>query len=163
MPVIELKTTINAPIKRCFDLSRSIDLHADSMAHTNEHPIAGRMSGLIEKNETVTWRARHFGITQQLTSLITDVESPNFFADEMVKGAFKRFRHEHHFSEKDGTTTLIDIFDYTSPMGILGKLFDALVLKNYMRDLLIKRNEVLKAYAESDKWKTLLDAKYNTY
>lgn len=156
MPVIELKTTIHAPIERCFDLSRSIDLHADSMSHTNERPIAGRTSGLIELNETVTWSARHFGITQQLTSLITDVESPTFFADEMVKGAFKRFRHEHHFSEKEGFTTLIDIFDYTSPLGIFGRLFDTLILKNYMRDLLIKRNEVLKAYAESDRWKTLL-------
>lgn len=156
MPVIELKTTIHAPIKRCFDLSRSIDLHADSMAHTNEKPIAGRTTGLIEKLETVTWSARHFGITQQLTSLITDVESPIFFADEMVKGAFKRFRHEHHFSEKDGITTLIDTFDYTAPLGPLGKLFDLLVLKNYMRDLLIRRNEVLKAYAETQKWKQFL-------
>ena len=156
MPVIELKTTIHAPIKRCFDLSRSIDLHADSMSHTHEKPIAGRTSGLIELNETVTWSARHFGITQQLTSLITDVESPSFFADEMVKGAFKRFRHEHHFSEKDDTTTLIDIFEYTSPLGLVGRLFDALILKNYMRDLLIRRNEVLKEYAESDQWKKLL-------
>ena len=156
MPVIELKTTIHAPIQRCFDLSRSIDLHADSMAHTREKPIAGRTSGLIEQGETVTWRARHFGITQQLTSLITDVQSPTFFADEMVKGAFKRFRHEHHFAEKEGVTTLVDIFDYTSPLGPLGKIFDLLVLKNYMRDLLIRRNEVLKAYAESEKWKMLL-------
>lgn len=157
MPVIELKTTIHAPIGRCFDLSRSIDLHAESMAHTNEQPIAGKTSGLIEKGETVTWRARHFGISQQLTSLITDVETPTFFADEMIKGAFKRFRHEHHFSANGGITTLIDIFDYTSPMGPLGKLFDLLVLKNYMRDLLIKRNKVLKVYAESDRWKEILD------
>lgn len=156
MPVIELKTTIHAPIQRCFDLSRSIDLHADSMAHTNEKPIAGRTSGLIEVNETVTWSARHFGITQQLTSLITDVESPTFFADEMVKGAFKRFRHEHHFSESNGTTTLIDLFDYTSPLGPLGQVFDLLVLKKYMRNLLVRRNDALKHCAESEKWRELI-------
>ncbi len=157
MPVIELQTTIHAPIQRCFDLSRSIDLHAESMSHTHEKPIAGRTSGLIGKHETVTWSAKHFGITQQLTSLITDVVSPTYFADEMVKGAFKRFRHEHHFSEKDGITMLIDIFDYTSPFGPFGQLFDVLILKNYMRDLLIKRNEVLKAYAETEKWRQFLE------
>lgn len=156
MPVIELETTIHAPIQRCYDLSRSIELHADSMAHTNEKPIAGRTSGLIEVNETVTWSARHFGVTQHLTSLITDAESPTYFADEMVKGAFKRFRHEHHFSEADGITTLIDVFDYTSPLGPLGQIFDLLVLKNYMRDLLVKRNDALKFYAESEQWKLLL-------
>lgn len=156
MPVIELKTSIHAPIERCFDLSRSIDLHADSMSHTNEKPIAGRTSGLIEKGETVTWEARHFGITQNLTSIITDVESPTFFADEMVKGAFKRFRHEHWFSTDNEVTELIDIFDYTSPLGPLGRFVDWLVLERYMRDLLVRRNEVLKAYAESDKWKALL-------
>ena len=156
MPIINLKTTIHAPILRCFDLSRSIDLHQSSMSHTREKAIGGRTSGLIELHETVTWEARHFGIMQNLTSVITDVISPTFFADEMVRGAFKCFRHEHHFSEKDGVTTLIDIFDYTSPFGFLGRLFDLLVLKAYMRKLLQKRNEVLKAYAESDRWRELL-------
>jgi len=54
MPVIELKTAIKAPVERCFDLSRSIDLHKISTAHTNEEAIAGVTSGLIGPNEWVT-------------------------------------------------------------------------------------------------------------
>jgi hypothetical protein len=66
VPVIELNTTIAAPIERVFDLSRSIDLHANSASGTSEQAIAGVTSGLIEIGQEVTWRARHFGIWQTL-------------------------------------------------------------------------------------------------
>jgi hypothetical protein len=85
---IELTTTINAPIQRCFDIARDIDVHVASTAHTGERAIAGRTSGLIELGETVTWRAKHFGIWQNLTSKITDFNSPIFFADELVERRF---------------------------------------------------------------------------
>ena len=46
-------------LERVFDLSRSISLHKISSAHTNKEAIGGITSGLINKNETVTWRAKH--------------------------------------------------------------------------------------------------------
>src|ERR1700759_359494 len=95
--VIELSTMIDAPIQVCFDLSRSIDLHIESTKQTGEKAIAGRTSGLIEMGESVTWRAKHFGVWQNLTSKITEFKSPDYFTDEMVSGAFKSFRHEHLF------------------------------------------------------------------
>jgi ligand-binding SRPBCC domain-containing protein len=149
MPVIELITFINAPIKRCFDVARSIDVHVESTKHTGERAIAGRTSGLIELGETVTWRAKHFGIWQNLTSKITDYNYPTFFADEMVSGAFKSFRHEHHFDTTGSQTIMRDIFEYESPLGILGKLADRLLLKNYMSALLVKRNQVIRQVAET--------------
>lgn len=148
MPVIYLETFIDAPIEKCFDLARSIDLHMESTKHTGETAIAGKTSGIIELNETVTWRAKHFGIWQTLTSKIIEMERPQYFVDEMVQGAFKAFRHEHRFESVADRTKMIDIFDYTSPLGLLGKLADRLFLKSYMRRLLIKRNEVIKRHAE---------------
>lgn len=71
MPVITIDTTIAAPVQVVFDLSRSIDLHRISTARTREEAVAGRTSGLIEIGETVTWRAKHLGIVQHLTSKIT--------------------------------------------------------------------------------------------
>lgn len=43
---------------------------------------------------------------------------------------------------------MTDIFDYQSPLGILGKVADVLFLKRYMSKFLSKRNEVIKLYAE---------------
>lgn len=148
MPVITLTTTINAPIERCFDISRDIDIHVASTAHTGERAIAGRTTGLIELGESVTWRAKHFGVWKNLTSKITEFKYPDYFVDELVEGAFKSFRHEHRFEADSNRTIMRDIFDYTSPFGFLGKLADLLFLKRYMRRLLIIRNEVIKAEAE---------------
>ena len=150
MPKIELFTEIHAPIEKAFDLSRCIDLHIESTKQTGEHAIAGRTSGLIELGETVTWRARHFGIWQSLTSKITDYNYPTFFADEMMNGAFKSFRHEHHFLVVDNGTLMRDVFAFESPFGILGRLFNWLILTKYMTKLLLERNRVIKLVAESN-------------
>lgn len=156
MPKIEIQTEIKAHINLVFDLSRSIDLHKISIEHTNEEAIAGKTSGLIGLDESVTWRAKHFGVYQKLTSKIIEFDRPKYFADQMIKGAFKEFRHEHHFTEiKDGTL-MTDFFDYKSPLGLLGKLVDKLFLKKYMTVLLVKRNRIIKEFAESNKWKELI-------
>jgi ligand-binding SRPBCC domain-containing protein len=152
MPVIRLQTVINAPVEVVFDLSRSIDLHKISTAHTNEEAIAGKTSGLIGMGESVTWKAKHFGITQLLTSRITAFEKPHFFTDEMVTGAFARFKHEHIFAEADGVVIMTDVFDYTSPYGIFGRIADILFLKHYMTNLLTERNRIVKEYAEDKNW-----------
>ena len=132
MPRIELRTEIKANKEIVFDLSRSIDLHKISTEHTNEEAVAGKTSGLIGLNESVTWKAKHFGIYQRLTSKVTEFDRPNYFVDELVNGAFKNFRHEHHFTDLNDGTLMKDFFDYKSPLGILGKLADNLFLKTYM-------------------------------
>lgn len=156
MPRIELRTGIKAPREIVFDLSRSIDLHKLSTEHTNETAIAGKTDGLIGLNESVTWRAKHFGIYQVLTSKITEFDRPNYFADEQVSGAFRRFKHEHHFTNLNGGTLMTDIFDYRAPWGFMGRLADTLFLEKYMTNLLIKRNQILKEFAESEKWRKIV-------
>ncbi|MEM6263855.1 MAG: SRPBCC family protein [Bacteroidota bacterium] len=156
MPIINLITHIKAPIDIVFDLSRSIDLHKISTEHTDEEAIAGVTSGLIVMGETVTWRAKHFGVYQTLTTKITAFEKPGYFVDEMAKGIFKGFRHEHIFEESGNGTLMKDVFDYESPLGVLGRVADALFLEKYMKALLEKRNETIKEFAESDKWREVL-------
>lgn len=151
MPIIRLETYIEASQETVFDLSRDIDLHQVSTAHTNEKAVAGKTSGLLELNESVTWEARHFGILQRLTSKITKMDRPSYFVDEMVSGAFKSFRHEHIFESKGKGTLMTDVFTYVSPVGVVGKVADGLFLRDYMKELLVQRNEVIKKYAEGKK------------
>jgi len=157
MPTIRLKTEIHAPIKRCFDLSRSIDLHLASTAQTKEQAIAGVTSGLIGLGESVTWKAKHFGVWQTLTSKITAFDSPHYFADEQVAGIFASFKHEHIFTEQQsGITQMEDVFHYISPLGLLGKLADMLFLEQYLKRFLKERNEIIQQSAESDNWAIFL-------
>ncbi len=148
MPVIRLKTMINAPVERCFDAARSIDVHAQAAVKSKERAVAGVTSGLIGPGETVTWEAVHFGIKQRLTSQITKYERPHLFADQMVSGAFHSFTHVHEFQNTAGGTLMLDEFTYKSPLGPLGWIADKLFLERYMRAFLQERACHLKQVAE---------------
>lgn len=162
MPTIKLTTRIKAPVERCFDLARSIDLHRLSTAGTEEEAVAGVTSGLIGRGERVTWRARHFGVVQTLTSEITLFDRPWRFRDEMVRGVFRSIRHDHLFRQLGDTTIMEDIFYFESPGWIFGWLFNKLILIRYLRNLLLKRNRMIKEVAESGQWKHLLKIKNET-
>ncbi len=157
MTKIYIETTINASPSICFDLSRSIDLHIISTQQTNEKAIAGVTSGLINLNESVTWEAIHFGFKQQLTSKIVAFEYPNYFRDIQEKGIFKYFKHDHYFElQRNGKTLMIDIFEFESPLGFLGELANKLLVTRYMKKLLVKRNQIIKEFAESEKYKLVI-------
>jgi ligand-binding SRPBCC domain-containing protein len=157
MPRIEVVTIVRAPIAVVFDLARSIDAHRESQSGHREHAVAGCTSGLIELGESVTWEAVHFGIRQRLTSRIVAMNRPLHFRDSMVEGAFDRFDHDHYFSAMaEGGTTIKDVFDYTSPLGPLGKLADALLLRRYMCRMLSERNEILRHLAESGEYERFI-------
>ena len=155
MAYIELSTYIDAPLELVFDLSRSIDFHMESTPGTNEVAIAGTTTGLIEMDETVTWRATHLGFRQTLTSKITGFRRPHYFADEQHKGIFKWFRHEHFYEREGDGTRLKDIFEFESPGGTIGKWFNKIFLRGYMQRMLETRNQIMKEWAESDRWQSL--------
>ena len=156
MPRIELVTLVEAPPDRVFDLARSIDLHALGQARHGEKAVAGVTRGLIGMGESVTWKARHFGITQELTSRIVAFDRPGWFRDSMVSGAFAHFDHDHFFAHQDRGTRMTDVFDFASPLGLLGRLADWLVLAGYMTRLVEERALSIKRAAESEQWKELL-------
>jgi ligand-binding SRPBCC domain-containing protein len=149
MAIIRTAIEIHAPAEICFDLARSVDAHVESTRRSGERAVAGRTSGLLEMGESVTWRARHFGVTQELTSRITAFDRPRHFRDEMVRGAFRRIVHDHYFESGAAATRMIDVFDFAAPLGLFGRLAEVLVLTRYMRRLLEERNHVLKRLAEA--------------
>lgn len=149
MTRIHLITKINAAPDIVFDLSRDIDVHQHSASQTNEQAIAGTTSGLIELGETVTWQGKHFGFNLQHKSKITEMDFPSYFADEMEKGHFKSFRHEHFFTGAGNRTIMIDDLRYETPYGIFGRLFDKLLLKNHLTRFLETRNQAIKELAEN--------------
>jgi ligand-binding SRPBCC domain-containing protein len=150
MTTIKIRTKIKAPIQTVFDVSRDIDVHQQSASPTNETAIDGITTGLINYNETVTWRGKHFGFYLTHKSRITAMNLYEYFVDEMEEGKFKSFRHEHFFYEKNGVTTMKDKLYYEMPYGFLGEVFDYLFLKNHLINFLIERNKILKNLSENE-------------
>jgi ligand-binding SRPBCC domain-containing protein len=149
MTTIQLTTKIKAPIEIVFDVSRNIDIHQQSASKSYEVAIAGVTSGLINYNETVTWRGKHFGIYLTHKSRITAMTFYHYFVDEMEEGKFKTFKHQHFFEEINEVTTMTDVLQYETPFGVFGKLFDILFLKKHLTQFLLERNKTLKIVSEN--------------
>jgi ligand-binding SRPBCC domain-containing protein len=150
MTTIQIETKIKATIQIVFDINRNIDIHQQSASKTNEVAIAGVTTGLINFNETVTWRGKHFGFYLTHKSRITTMNFYDYFVDEMEEGKFKTFKHEHSFKEKENYVLMTDKLCYQTPFGLLGKIFDYLFLKKHLTQFIIHRNQVLKNIAETN-------------
>lgn len=149
MARIELVTDIAAPVERVYDASRDIDLHVVSTG-TVERAIAGVTTGLISEGETVTWKARHFGIPWRMTTLILREDRHNSFTDEQVRGPFGRWHHQHLFVARNGGTRMTDVVDWAAPAGPIGRLVERAFLAAYMERLLTTRNAAIKRTCEGN-------------
>jgi ligand-binding SRPBCC domain-containing protein len=159
MVKIEEITRIHAPMERCFDLARSVEVHLAGNVHSGEQAVAleGVTSGLIDLGKRVTWRARHFGVTRKLTSEITAMDRRVFFQDAMTRGPFGFMRHDHSFRALSaGETEMTDVFCFSAPLGLLGRVAESFYLARYMRALLRERNRVVQQIAESSEWRKYL-------
>jgi ligand-binding SRPBCC domain-containing protein len=146
MPRIHLETFVAAPAEVCFDLCLNVEFH-ERAGHGRA--VAGVTSGQMFLGDTVTWEAVHFHTRQRLTSKIVEYERPRRFVDEMQRGAFARWRHTHRFVAQQGGTLMIDDVDFASPLGVFGKLADAVVLESYMTRFLLHHNEYFRQTAET--------------
>jgi ligand-binding SRPBCC domain-containing protein len=156
---LETLTLIRAPVDRCFDLARSVEVHLAGNVHCGETALAdsGVTFGLLDLNQSVTWRAKHFGFWHNLTSEITAVDRPKYFQDTMVRGIFRYMRHDHFFRLlAPGLTEMRDVFCFAAPLPVLGRLAEIVFLGRYMRRLLDERNSVIRQIAESEEWRRYL-------
>jgi ligand-binding SRPBCC domain-containing protein len=144
----EVCTEIVAPIEDVFDLARDIGVHVASQAGARERAVDGVTSGPIGLDQTVTFRARHFGIWFSLTSRIVAFEPPHRFVDQQIQGPFDSIEHEHLFVESDHAVTMIDRVAFTAPVGPIGRVVERLILDHHLRNLITRRGAFLKAEAE---------------
>lgn len=146
MATIHLETFIRAPPEVCFDLCLDVSFH-ERAGHGRA--VGGVTAARLRLGDTVTWEATHFLVRQRLTSKIVAYERPRLFVDEMQRGAFARWRHEHRFVEQRGGTLAIDDVDFAAPLGLLGKLVDAALLRGYMTRFLVRTNAHFMREAEA--------------
>ena len=157
MTRLRTETVILAPLERCFDLARSVDLHAASASVIHGRAVAGRMAGLSDLGDRTTWSARFFGLRFSLTTEITTFNRPRGFSDVLCVGLFRHFGHVYKFQPVSPTQTLMtDEFSFQSPFGFVGAALDGLVLRRRMRRVLDFRARCIKRVAESEEWREYL-------
>jgi ligand-binding SRPBCC domain-containing protein len=144
---LELVTSVSAPVEAVFDLSLDVDVHRASMAGSHEEIVGGVRSGRMGLGDEVTWRARHLGISWTMTSRVTELDRPERFVDEQVRGPFASFRHEHRFAPDGAGTRMVDRLSFRAPGGPVGRLAEVALLRRYVRGLIEARNEHLRRVA----------------
>ncbi len=118
---IVIETAIRAPQQLCFDLARDVSVHARQASSPERVVAPGRLTGLLEQNERVTYEARYLGATRRLTVQIVEFAPPERFLDEQINGPFVWMQHLHEF-EGDGPQTIMrDTMHWKMPYGILGR------------------------------------------
>ena len=156
MPRIHTTTFIAAPVERVFDLSRHIALYKLIFQSRKERLTSGAASTLLGKNETITIVAKHAGRTRMMMMKMTSFQRPQLFIEEQVKGDLQHYKHEHHFKQVQNGTIIIDILEFGIPKDLIGKIFGKVYFKKYLEELLRKRIELIRSYAETEKWRAVL-------
>jgi ligand-binding SRPBCC domain-containing protein len=149
---IVIETIIAAPAERCFDMARDVATHEESAAFSGEKLVPpGRLEGTLELGDLVAFEGRHFGLRQTFVARIIEITPPRRFVDEMVKGAFRRLRHEHEFLPHAEGTLMRDILEWESPLGPIGRLADALFVRKHMTWFVTMKQRELKRLIERQK------------
>ncbi len=75
---------------------------------------------------------------------------PHLFADRQVSGPFASWLHEHHMDDDGrGGTTLRDEVHYELPLGWLGRLFGAAMVRRKLQKMFDYRHDQTRKIVES--------------
>ena len=91
----------------------------------------------------IEYRVRPLGFPQKWVSEITAYDPPHRFIDEQAEGPYASWHHEHIFRAVDGGTEVVDIVTYALPLGPLGRLAHALLVRRQLESIFDYRREQL--------------------
>jgi ligand-binding SRPBCC domain-containing protein len=77
---------------------------------------------------------------------ITQVRAPEYFVDEQRVGPYKVWHHEHFFRAVDAERTEVrDLVHYVPPLGPLGAVLNAVLIRPQLERIFDFRREALSA------------------
>ena len=83
------------------------------------------------------------GIKTRWVTEITHVKEGEYFVDEQRFGPYALWHHKHFIKAMVGGVLMEDIIDYKLPMGILGRLIHASIVKKQLQNIFTYRAEKL--------------------
>lgn len=75
---------------------------------------------------------------------ITQVEEHKMFIDEQRFGPYSFWHHQHIFEPQNGGVMMTDILHYRVPLGVVGKLVNALVVSSKVEGIFEYRFKLLE-------------------
>lgn len=106
----------------------------------------------LQLGSEVRLRVRQLPLPLAQTWLVrvAQLEEPTLIVDELLRGPFPAWRHEHRFAElPGGRTRLTDHVEYRLPAGALGRMADALFVRRLLLQSFRHRQERTRALLEN--------------
>jgi ligand-binding SRPBCC domain-containing protein len=94
----------------------------------------------IDVGTVIDYRLRLRGLPIRWQSEIVAWDPPRLFVDVQVRGPYRRWQHEHRFSEQDGGTLVGDLVEYEVPGG---RLVDRVLVRPDLERIFAFRREAL--------------------
>lgn len=99
----------------------------------------------VRKGTRITYRLRLHGIPFQWESRITEYRENVMFADEQVVGPYRSWYHRHLFSTVPGGVAIEDVVEYRMPLGPLGRIAHAALVRRQLARIFDHRARVIGA------------------
>ena len=89
----------------------------------------------------IDYRMKIYGIPVRWRTEISEWDPPNRFADNQVKGPYKKWYHTHSFQSRDNGTLMTDHVEYAVPGGFLAPLLNRLFVRRDVEKIFQYRNK----------------------
>jgi len=93
----------------------------------------------------IEYRLRWQGLPMRWRSRISEHEPGRSFADEMVVGPYRRWYHRHLFTTVEGGVEMVDVVAYELPLGTVGHLAHAWIVRAQLEAIFDYRREAVAA------------------
>jgi len=84
------------------------------------------------------------GIPTTWVTEITHVVPQHYFVDEQRVGPYTLWHHQHRIEPSGKGVLMTDIVSYQPPLGVLGRLANALVIRKKLEDIFAFRKQALE-------------------
>ncbi|KQB44376.1 hypothetical protein B6A10_05195 [Flavobacterium sp. L1I52] len=84
------------------------------------------------------------GIKLTWVTEITIVEENRYFIDVQRFGPYTLWHHKHFFEPVENGVLMTDLVHYALPLGFIGRMLNALVVKNKLKEIFEYRAEKIK-------------------
>jgi len=105
--------------------------------------VPGRLE--MRQGLLIDYTIRWLGVPLKWRTCIDHYEPPHMFVDRQARGPYQLWHHIHRFHEDRGGTLVSDQVTYVLPLGPLGRLAHAVLVKHQLLTIFRYRQRALAA------------------
>jgi ligand-binding SRPBCC domain-containing protein len=99
----------------------------------------------MKRGQFIEYRIRLGGVPMNWLTEISEWAPPERFVDEQLRGPYRYWHHAHEFQEVSGGTLMRDVVEYELPLGPLGRLAHAALVRRTLQRIFDYRRQVVQS------------------